>query len=584
MSFSGDYDYKLVILSILVAILSSFASFNSIARIGDSPHKKKMVWIISGSFIMGLGIWSMHFIGMLGYNVHVMVSYHAGYTLLSLLMAFIASCLSFSIILYFERKIPILFLGSVVMGMSILSMHFLGMKSMNMPYEIEYDGVLALLSIIVSIGASGLAIYLLLHNERNTYHLVRTTVSSVIMGLGISAVHYSAMKSMILYKNQGNHGIGDGMKGLSNYISTELLAFGLSLTTVFFVLIIILFAHYDKIQAEKLQRFTESHYRSMVDQNPYLVFTVDMEGIITHVNSKGMELLKGEKNHIISRPLLSFFHERDRDRVSITNIDLKYEERKAMEATLYDLEGSSIPMFLTFIPIVIEERVTGAFVVGRDNSDVQEYRQRIHKAQRDLVNTIRKQQGLTLKYIKVGDRFIHTLCDGELLYKLGLTPSMVVGKSLEDILPEGYPTYLKIEAYRKAWEGKVTEYEADLNGVYYYVILSPVFKNGKVVEVIGSGVDITDRKKAEETQKRNEEWYKNILSSMSEGIMLFNDTYHATHLYGNIYEALDVKTNELHTQDLEKNGFEFIRDDGQPLTLKGVASGKCGFTTLRNSI
>ncbi|MFG6147877.1 EAL domain-containing protein [Halobacillus sp. B23F22_1] len=146
----------------------------------------------------------------------------------------------------------------------------------------------------------------------------------------------------------------------------------------------------------------------------------------------------------------------------------------------------------------------------------------IRTVRQELWETVREQQGMTLKYVKRDGRFIHTLCDGELLYRLGLTPEQVVGRELKEFLP-GDLAANKVRYYEEAWNGtdKVT-YEAEVNGIHYIASLRPLIKRGCVVEVIGSCVDITERKKVEEALRKNEEKYRFITENISDLIKVVN--------------------------------------------------------------
>jgi len=125
------------------------------------------------------------------------------------------------------------------------------------------------------------------------------------------------------------------------------------------------------------------------------------------------------------------------------------------------------------------------------------YNERMKKVEQNVKSTIRCQQGMTLKFIKQGDHYIYTLMEGQLLAKMGLTPAMVTGKNLHEFYSKQDAEAIE-QAYSKAWNGNITEYEAHLNGIDYFVTLSPVIEKGKVIEVIGSGIDISERKKAEQ--------------------------------------------------------------------------------------
>jgi diguanylate cyclase (GGDEF)-like protein/PAS domain S-box-containing protein len=124
-------------------------------------------------------------------------------------------------------------------------------------------------------------------------------------------------------------------------------------------------------------------------------------------------------------------------------------------------------------------------------------------ARQELHDMIRMQQGMTFKFKKENGRFIHTLGDGELLHRMGLSPSKIIGKDLFDFLPIE-EARKKLGYYNAAWAGKCVNYEGTLNGFYYLAALRPIIRGGCVVEVIASCVDITERKQIEEELKQSE--------------------------------------------------------------------------------
>ncbi|WP_313998086.1 PAS domain S-box protein [uncultured Paenibacillus sp.] len=157
----------------------------------------------------------------------------------------------------------------------------------------------------------------------------------------------------------------------------------------------------------------------------------------------------------------------------------------------------------------------------------------------NLVETIRLQQGMTFKFKQTEGRFIHTLCEGELVYQLGFTPCQVVGKDLYQLFPDKSAA-VKEDFYRRAWAGeeKVT-YEGEYNNIRYLASLRPVKRNGTVVEVIASCVDITERKKAEielgSTRELLESFFESSLDAidvvdLSSKIIRVNSAFE--HIYG----------------------------------------------------
>lgn len=107
---------------------------------------------------------------------------------------------------------------------------------------------------------------------------------------------------------------------------------------------------------------------------------------------------------------------------------------------------------------------------------------------------IPQKNGFVFKFKKVDDDFIHTFIEGNLVKKLGLSPSMVVDHTLFNFLPEDVAKR-KMHYYERAWNGEDVNYEGFSNGVYYLAFITPNVIDGRVVEVLGTAVDITNEKK-----------------------------------------------------------------------------------------
>ncbi|WP_335869572.1 ATP-binding protein [Bacillus sp. 2205SS5-2] len=121
----------------------------------------------------------------------------------------------------------------------------------------------------------------------------------------------------------------------------------------------------------------------------------------------------------------------------------------------------------------------------------------------DYYDFIPFQNGFVFKFIKKENRFIHTFCEGKLLEKMNLSPELILGKSLDDIIPHPQAEQ-KSAIYEEAWSGSVTNYEGHINDIYYMATLTPYKKNNRVVEVIGTAIDITKEKQNEERIKKTE--------------------------------------------------------------------------------
>src|ERR1700754_3530318 len=87
----ANYNSWLVALSIVVAMVVAYTALKLAARVADEGRSDNRVWLVGGAIAMGIGIWSMHFIGMLAYSVEIPLRYGISRTVVSLIIAIVTS-------------------------------------------------------------------------------------------------------------------------------------------------------------------------------------------------------------------------------------------------------------------------------------------------------------------------------------------------------------------------------------------------------------------------------------------------------------------------------------------------------------
>jgi two-component system sensor histidine kinase/response regulator len=97
-TIASTYDYRLVALSVLIAICASYAALDLAGRVAAARNSARLAWLFGGAIAMGTGIWSMHYTGMLAYQLPVPVYYHIPTVILSLVAAIIASFISLFVV------------------------------------------------------------------------------------------------------------------------------------------------------------------------------------------------------------------------------------------------------------------------------------------------------------------------------------------------------------------------------------------------------------------------------------------------------------------------------------------------------
>src|SRR3984957_9327341 len=193
MVVTGTYDPYLVVLSILVACLASYTALDLSAHVGPARGFARRVWLMAAAFMMGGGIWSMHFVGMLAFIMPTPMSYDIGLTTLSLVIAIIVTGVGLYVISRQSASPLRLVLSGIFMGLGIAGMHYTGMAAMEGHAELSYDPLFVALSLVIAIGASTVALWVAFR----TTDLGQKLLAAVVMGLAVSGMHYTGMRAAI---------------------------------------------------------------------------------------------------------------------------------------------------------------------------------------------------------------------------------------------------------------------------------------------------------------------------------------------------------------------------------------------------
>jgi diguanylate cyclase len=189
---NGSYNIYLVIASLVVAILASYTALGMAERVYLSQNAKW--WRLGGAFAMGVGIWSMHFIGMLAFSLPIDLGYDLGLTLGSLLVAIVVSYFALWEVSQQTLSTRRLILGAILMGAGIVTMHYMGMAAMRMLPAIQYKTDVVILSVLIAMLASGAALYIILWLRSRSKHVLTThLLAACVMGMAIAGTHYTGM-------------------------------------------------------------------------------------------------------------------------------------------------------------------------------------------------------------------------------------------------------------------------------------------------------------------------------------------------------------------------------------------------------
>lgn len=190
---SITWSISLIILSVLVAMVGSFTALTHAQRMRESNGHSKWVWMAAGGITLGLAIWSMHFIGMLAFHLPIPLGYDLSLTLLSAVPAIVAALLGFYVLRETDIHPVRIISSGLLMGAGISTMHYTGMAALKMSPAISYDPIFIALSVAIAVIASWGALLMMYQGDRMKCQFCRFGLGSVIMGLAISGMHYTAM-------------------------------------------------------------------------------------------------------------------------------------------------------------------------------------------------------------------------------------------------------------------------------------------------------------------------------------------------------------------------------------------------------
>jgi len=306
---TGSYDYRLVSLSVLIAICAAYSALDLAERTTATSGRVRLVWLAVGAIAMGVGIWSMHYIGMLAFTLPMPVSYDWPTVLLSFMAALFAAAVALFVVSRRDMGWPRALAGSAIMGGGIATMHYTGMAAMRLPAMCTYDPALCILSVVFAISISLIALWLTFHlREEATASVSRKIGCAVLMGAAIPVMHYTGMAAASFTPSSV-------VPDTAHAVSTATLSYaGVSAVTLLVMGVAVLTASVDRrFSAQKVQlAASESRYQSLIEGvKDYAIFMLTPDGQVASWNL-GAERIKGYRaEEIVGRDFSCFYPEED---------------------------------------------------------------------------------------------------------------------------------------------------------------------------------------------------------------------------------------------------------------------------------
>ncbi|GGW62195.1 hypothetical protein GCM10008111_17640 [Alishewanella tabrizica] len=345
----ATYDAGLVLLSLFIAIFSSGAALFSV----DISRQHLAMWqkqfaLLAGTVSLGIGIWSMHFVGMLAFELCTPVEYAASVTLFSLLPSLLASWVALNLLVREQITLLQLLTGGILVGAGIGAMHYSGMAAMQMAVQLRYDPLFFTLSILVAVVMAFLALWVRfgvqhLQTTLQTWQL--NALSGTIMGLAISAMHYTGMLAARFVAPVG-------FTAVTDTANSQMMALIVTSVTVTVTLLVLLMQVMLKLYNAKAM--TENYTQrlsSIMDTVLDAILTVNSKGEVVEYNHAALSLF--EENASLTgkhfSQLLTAEYAAEFENLLSKNIQQNHFDVKSAKRhlTVLTTQGKTIPVRMT---------------------------------------------------------------------------------------------------------------------------------------------------------------------------------------------------------------------------------------------
>ncbi len=290
---TGTYNYGLVTLSYVIAVLASYVALDLAGRLRSETNQRiQMYWLLGGAFAMGAGIWAMHFIGMLSFVMPMPMGYELTWTISSLFVAILASVLALFMLKNKDRPMFYMIIGGILIGLGIAAMHYMGMQAMTSYVTIHYLPGIFFLSILIAITAAEAALWFALQSSRGSLNrqFFLKIVSALVMGAAICGMHYTGMIAAIFTPLPHMNAMHAGL------INPYLLAILIAAITALIIILALTISIYYRIMGTAIQkekRFLNTMLNNLVDG----ILACDATGNITVCNNALGQYCQVVKNH-----------------------------------------------------------------------------------------------------------------------------------------------------------------------------------------------------------------------------------------------------------------------------------------------
>ncbi|GGO04773.1 sensor histidine kinase [Saccharibacillus kuerlensis] len=386
----GTYQPYFVLLSVFISFFASYCALYVYERVLVLTGSARKLWMVLGSITMGLGIWSMHFIGMLAYHLPVDIAYTPGWLILSVILPVIAVWAAFRMIAEEVSKTSSLMAGSLLMGSAMLAMHYSGMAAMSVPLYMSYDPFFVALSIAIALGVSFVALKLSTIHRRNHHAYLKASSKvpvALLLGGAVAGMHYTAMSAVSFHTIAGGV-THSAMMEKGNYADEMLLGILIGAASLLILLLVMISQSIDRKVALRMADSNQRRYDSIFEYNPDAVCLYE-NGLLVRINPSAERITGYTFDELRGEGFRKLLFEEDWE-----NISLCYEAALKGQSTPTELRirsksGNEIMLSMTMVPLMEGRKVRDIYTISRDITDRKRAERELQQAKAEAEEALR---------------------------------------------------------------------------------------------------------------------------------------------------------------------------------------------------
>jgi len=381
----GSYDISLVVLSVIIAIFASYSALNIVHRVIHHLKRFKLFWIIIGSCVEGLGIWIMHFVGMLAHTLPFPVKYDTTLLVISMLLPIISAFIALWIVTRGSHTLLTKVIGGLFMSSAIAGMHYTGMAAMVIPATIQYDLFLVLVSIAIAVVISFAALYFYFQSTSRQMSSWERLIAGGLLGIAVAGMHYTGMAAADYVTGApANTPIGDGKISAATHFT---LVVWVSVAALCMLLLILLSQTIERNIMIRVAKRGERRYYFIFERSPDIVCLFDMNGNLLQVNPAGRTITGYSEQELRQVKPLELIDPAVRKRIRTLFKRAATGVSQTIELTFRHKKGQLLYLNTTMIPLIVGGKIIDIYTISQDITERKRAENELKKNEARLAET-----------------------------------------------------------------------------------------------------------------------------------------------------------------------------------------------------